>query len=75
MEFNKIDKAVEKADKKKIELKKVPVPPHRLTPLRSNWNKIVKTLVENMKLQVKMNLKRKCVELKVSQYTQDPNSL
>ena len=69
------DKQLEKKEKKTTELKKVPVPPHRMTPLRNNWPKIVKTLIENMKLQVKMNLKRKCVEIKVSPYTKDPNSL
>ena len=43
------------------------MPPHRMAPLRKNWEKIVTTVVENMKLQIRMNTKKKCVELKVNQ--------
>ncbi len=63
VDFTKNSK-IDKANKKKVELKRVPVPPHRMTPLRNNWNVIVKTLVEQIKLQVKMNIKKKCVEIK-----------
>jgi RNA-binding protein PNO1 len=31
-------------------MRRIPVPPHRITPLRNNWEKIVTTIVENMKL-------------------------
>ena len=51
--------------KKKDELRRIPVPPHRMAPLRKNWEKIVTTVVENMKMQIRMNTKKKCVELKV----------
>jgi len=37
-------------EKRKPELRRVPVPPHRVTPLKNNWEKILTTLVENMKL-------------------------
>ena len=47
------------------EYRRIPVPAHRLTPLRSNWDSILKTLVEHMKLQVRMNTKRRAIELKV----------
>lgn len=54
---------------KKDEYRRVPVPRHRFTPLKQNWDSILKTLVEHMKLQVRMNIKRRAVELKVSKYT------
>ena len=57
--------------KRKPELRRVPVPPHSVTPLKNNWEKILTTLVENMKLQIRMNTKRKCVELKTSNFTDD----
>jgi len=60
---------------KKTDIRRIPVPPHRMTPLRNNWEKIVTTVVENMKLQIRMNPKRKCVELKSSEYTEDRNSM
>ena len=34
----------------KVEHRRVPVPRHRMAPLRSNWDSILKTLVEHMKL-------------------------
>jgi len=60
---------------KKNEIRRIPVPPHRMTPLRNNWEKIVTTIVENMKLQIRMNPKRKCVEIKSSEFTEDRNSI
>lgn len=32
---------------KKDDFRRVSVPPHRMTPLRNNWEKIVTTIVEN----------------------------
>ncbi|CAD8100854.1 unnamed protein product [Paramecium sonneborni] len=60
---------------KKGEIRRVPVPPHRVTPLKNNWDKILTTIVENMKLQIRMNTKKKCVEIKTSQFTEDKTSL
>ena len=34
----------------KVEHRRIPVPRHRFTPLKSNWDSILKTLVEFMKL-------------------------
>lgn len=47
-------------------LRKVAIPPHRMTPLKSEWSKIYTPLVEMAGLQVRMNVKRKTVEIKVS---------
>lgn len=48
------------------QLRKVPIPPHRMTPLKNEWPKIYTPLVEMAGLQVRMNVKRKTVEIKVS---------
>ena len=53
------------------ELRRIPVPNHRLSPLKSNWESVLKTLVDHMKLQVRMNTKRRCVEIRSSKHTQD----
>jgi len=57
------------------EVRKVPVPPHRYTPLRENWMKIYKPVVEQMKLQIRMNTTTRKVELKTSPYTEDISAL
>ena len=56
---------------KKDEYRRVPVPRNRFTPLKQNWDSILKTLVEHMKLQVRMNTKRRAVELRTSKHTTD----
>ncbi|SCU88545.1 LAMI_0D10484g1_1 [Lachancea mirantina] len=62
--------------KVKPESRKVPVPPHRMTPLRNNWTKIYPPLVDHLKLQVRMNLKTKTVELRTHpKHTTDPGAL
>ena len=57
------------------ETRKVPIPPHRMTPLRSSWPKIYPPLVEHLKLQVRMNIKSRAVELRTSKHTNDPGAL
>lgn len=65
-----------KEGKVKLESRKVPVPPHRMTPLRNNWTKIYPPLVDHLKLQVRMNLKTKSVELRTNpKHTTDPGAL
>eukprot|EP01043_Picozoa_sp_COSAG02_P058103 COSAG02_NODE_7174_length_3137_cov_20.762673_2_plen_179_part_00 len=49
----------------KSETRKVLVPPHRYTPLKENWELIYEPLVEQMGLQVRMNVKKRTVELRV----------
>ncbi|KAF8430114.1 hypothetical protein EV426DRAFT_570318 [Tirmania nivea] len=67
------DKAL--ALRKKSESRKVPIPPHRMTPLKSSWAKIYPPLVEHLKLQVRMNLKDRAVELRSSKHTTDVSAL
>ncbi|KAI0966307.1 pre-rRNA-processing protein [Xylaria arbuscula] len=54
--------------------RKVPVPPHRFSPLKSNWPQIYPPLVEHLKLAVRMNVKHKAVELRNSK-TSTPGAL
>lgn len=51
--------------------RKVPIPPHRQTPLKQHWMKIFSPIVEQMLLQVRYNTKTKSVEIKTSEETQD----
>jgi RNA-binding protein PNO1 len=58
------------------ETRRIPVPPHRMTPLKQAWPKLYPPLVEQLKLQVRMNLKRKTVELRTSRFSSsDPGAL
>ena len=59
----------------KAESRKVAVPPHRMTPLKNSWAKIYPPLVEHLKLQVRMNIKSKAVELRTSKHTTDTGAL
>lgn len=59
----------------KGQLRKIPIPPHRLTPLKNDWHKIYTPLVEMAGLQVRMNVAKKCVELKSSKYTSEQGML
>ncbi|KAK7686881.1 pre-rRNA-processing protein pno1 [Cerrena zonata] len=61
--------------KVKLESRKVPVPPHRMTPLKNTWIKIYPPLVDHLKLQVRMNLKTKTVELRTNKNTTDQGAL
>jgi RNA-binding protein PNO1 len=55
----------------KQDYRRVIVPQNRMKPLKENWTTIVKALVEHMKIQVKMNTKKKCVEIRSSETTED----
>lgn len=46
------------------QLRRVTVPPHRITPLKNAWMQMIAPVVEHMKLQVRMNTKRKAVEIR-----------
>ncbi|KAJ8250134.1 hypothetical protein COCON_G00220560 [Conger conger] len=57
------------------EMRKVPVPAHRYTPLKENWLKIFTPIVEHLQLQVRFNLKTRNVEIKTCKETQDIGAL
>lgn len=58
-----------------VETRKVLVPPHRMTPLKASWSKMYPPLVEHLKLQVRMNVKSRAVELRTSKHTTDTGAL
>lgn len=50
----------------KSEIRRIPIPPHRMTPLKKDWMNIFSPLTEMLQLQVRMNLQRKSVEIRAS---------
>lgn len=59
----------------KRQVRRIPVPPHRLTPLKASWMGMIQPVVEHLKLQVRMNTKRRAVELRNGDATEDIGSL
>eukprot|EP00004_Rigifila_ramosa_P025956 TRINITY_DN7893_c0_g1_i1.p1 TRINITY_DN7893_c0_g1~~TRINITY_DN7893_c0_g1_i1.p1 ORF type:complete len:224 (-),score=59.70 TRINITY_DN7893_c0_g1_i1:12-638(-) len=57
------------------QLRKVPVPAHRYTPLKQHWMEIYSPIVEHMQLQIRMNTHNRCIEIKTSPHTTDPGAL
>lgn len=57
------------------EMRRIPVPSHRYTPLKENWMKIFTPLVEHLQLQVRFNTRTRHVELKNSTKTVDKTHL
>ena len=51
-------------DKSNYEMQCILIPPNRMTPLKNNWEKICQTVVQNMKLQIRMNTKKKTVDIR-----------
>lgn len=58
-----------------IETRKVRIPPYQMSRLKSSWSKIYPPLVEHLKLQVRVDLKSKSVELRTSKYTTESGAL
>ena len=59
----------------KIQTRKIPIPTHRMSPLKTSWPRIYPPLVEHFKLQVRMNIKSRAVELRTSKYTTATDAL
>ncbi|KAI8346316.1 eukaryotic type KH-domain type I [Mortierella sp. GBAus27b] len=68
-------KASEMTSKKSLQQRKIPIPPNRMTPLKNEWLKIYTPLVEHLKLQVRMNIKSKSVEIRTSKHTEDTGAV
>lgn len=60
---------------RRAETRKIPIPPNRMSALKNNWSKIYPPLVDHCKLQVRMNIKEKRVELRSSRFTTSNDSL
>jgi RNA-binding protein PNO1 len=59
----------------KSETRRIAIPPHRMTPLKKDWVNIFGPLTEMLGLQVRMNVQRKCVEVRTSKHTKEIGSL
>eukprot|EP01062_Namystynia_karyoxenos_P000424 TRINITY_DN10140_c0_g1_i1.p1 TRINITY_DN10140_c0_g1~~TRINITY_DN10140_c0_g1_i1.p1 ORF type:complete len:220 (+),score=81.81 TRINITY_DN10140_c0_g1_i1:84-662(+) len=59
----------------KCEIRRVKVPQHRYTALKKAWMEIYTPIVEQCKLEVRMNLKTRSVELRLSKDTPDEGLL
>lgn len=57
------------------QMRRIVVPSHRLTPLKASWEQVIQPLVVHMKLQVRMNTKRRAVEIRNGETTVDIGSL
>lgn len=53
----------------------VQVPPHRMTPLKQNWMSLYTPIVEILKLDIRMNPRRRCIELRTSAHTTEAEVL
>lgn len=49
--------------------RRIPVPPHRLTPLKTQWMQLYTPLVEQMQLQIRFNTRAKSIEIKSTALT------
>ncbi|KAL4067710.1 hypothetical protein V8B97DRAFT_1423130 [Scleroderma yunnanense] len=59
----------------KSEIRRVSIPPHRMTPIKKDWIHIFSPLTEVLGLQVRMNMHRRCVEIRTSKHTKDVGAL
>ena len=58
-----------------VETRSVRVPPNRYTPLREQWDAVVAPCVEHLKLMIRMNAKKRAVELRNSAFTTEAGAL
>ncbi|KAK4751990.1 hypothetical protein SAY87_020788 [Trapa incisa] len=59
----------------RVQFRKVSVPPHRYSPLKKAWIDIYTPVYEQMKVDIRMNLKARKVELKTRSDTPDVGNL
>lgn len=52
---------------KVMNVRKIAVPNHRVSPLKENWMKIFSPIVEQLKLQIRYNIKTRQVEIRQPQ--------
>lgn len=52
-----------------VQVRRISVPSHRFAPLKKHWMELVEPIVKHMKLQIRMNVGRRCVELKMAPTT------
>jgi len=48
-----------------VETRRISVPPHRYTPLKEQWRKLVEPITKQLHLRIRFNVRRRQVELQV----------
>lgn len=48
-----------------VEIRSIPVPAHRYTPLKNHWDEVMTPLIEHLHLLIRFNPRKRAVELKV----------
>ncbi|CAJ0605630.1 unnamed protein product [Cylicocyclus nassatus] len=66
---------VKKSKGEKGEMRKIPVPKHRYTPLKDNWVNIFTPIVKNLGLQIRFNMKTRNVEIRNPEDKEDTTDL
>lgn len=61
--------SAQEQNQNKIEFRRVTVPQHRMTPLKNAWMQLYSPITEQLKLDMRMNLKTKKVEIKTTPET------
>ncbi|KAK6736883.1 hypothetical protein RB195_019525 [Necator americanus] len=64
-----------KSKGEKGEMRKIPVPKHRYTPLKDNWVNIFTPVVKNLGLQIRFNMKTRNVEIRNPENKEDTTDL
>ncbi|GBF88847.1 RNA-binding protein-like [Raphidocelis subcapitata] len=59
----------------KVEFRRIPVPQHRMTPLKTAWMQLYTPITDHLKLDMRMNLKTKKVEIKTTATTRNGDML
>lgn len=57
------------------EHRKIIVPINKLKSLKEHWPTIVKAIIDHMKLEIRMNTKLKCIELRTSENTTNTSAM
>lgn len=59
----------------KFDKRSIRVPPNRFSPLKDSWIKIYEPLVNHLKLQVRMDVRKKEVQIRTCSKTTDPSAV
>lgn len=57
------------------EFRKLIVPVNKLKGLKENWPTIVKAVIDYMKLEIRMNIKSRCIELRTCETTKSTSAM
>lgn len=67
--------SAQEQQKGKVEFRRIPVPQNRMTPLKTSWLQLYTPITDNLKLDMRMNLKTRKVEIKTTPQTVNPDVL